>query len=104
MQEKKAITKSLQKYRFSKKKKKKKKIVETANIFSVHSKNTTPVKVWVLIENKAKAEMELDTVVSSVPVIWFRNLLPRHKMFPAVVQLKIATGEIFRPESFVKYM
>lgn len=35
--------------------------LETENILSIHSDSTKPIKVVVLIENKAKAEMELDT-------------------------------------------
>ena len=72
----------------------------TANVLSLHSESTKPIKVWVLTKNKAKAEMELGigSAISTVSFLQFRCLFPRHKMFPADIPLRTATSRIFRPE------
>ena len=68
--------------------------------FQCIPKSKKPIKFWVLIENEAKAEMELDfgSAVSTALILHFRCLFPRYKMFPADVQLRSATKEVFRPD------
>lgn len=56
-----------------------------------------------LIENK-RAEMELDSgsPISALPIKFFRRIFQPHKMFSPNVQLRTATGKIFKLDDYLK--
>lgn len=45
---------------------------------------TTPIKIAVIIENRATVDVELDTgsIIPAVPIKGFSRIFLHHKMFP----------------------
>lgn len=70
----------------------------------IYDKSTALIKMLVLIENKSRAAMQVDTGSgsSAVPIKVFRKDFQNYKIFPQDVQLKTGTDEIFKPLAYVK--
>lgn len=66
-------------------------ISELQKIYNSH-------KISCIKKNRARADLEFDSesVISAVPIKYYRRVFLNHKMFPSDVQLKTTSGDIFK--------